>query len=322
MASTPLVSIVVPCYNYGRFLTDSLGSILSQTYQNWECIIVDDGSTDNTKEISLQFATKDNRFRYIYQKNLGLAGARNTAFKNALGEYIQLLDADDMLESEKLALQIPILENNQGIDLIYSNMLLFSYEEGEKKYTTFKLRAPVASGKGEKLINSLIIDNFFLPGCTLFRKKLYEQVGFFKPDMGGLEDWNYWFRAALVGCEFYNDTRPGTHLLVRVHGNNMSANHSKMEKGRIKARQDLMSVMKQLELENKLNLSPSYIAKTYKLHKALLNRDQARFNMFYDNLFAGTKNVLKHAYYSGKPYYAFYDAAYWVKERIKRRFKR
>jgi glycosyltransferase involved in cell wall biosynthesis len=322
MAISPLVSIIIPCYNYGRFLNDSLGSILSQTYQNWECIIIDDGSTDNTKEIALQFTLKDARFKYIYQNNLGLAGARNTAFKHALGEYIQLLDADDMLEKEKLALQVPLFEIHPEIDLIYSNMLLFKHESIEREYTTFKFKVPVASGKGEQLINSLIFDNFFLPGCTIFRRRLYEQVGYFKPDMGGLEDWNYWFRAALVGCIFYNDSRPGTRLLVRVHGNNMSANHKKMEKGRIKAREDLMSITKELEIKGKLNLSPFYVAKTNKFHKALLNRDQARLNLFYDNVFKGVRNAIKHAYYSGKPYFALYDAAYWIKERVKKNWKR
>lgn len=75
---TQLVSIIVPCFNQAHFLPETLDSLLNQTYQNWECIIVDDGSTDDTKKIAEEYEKRDDRFRYIYQENKGLPGARNT----------------------------------------------------------------------------------------------------------------------------------------------------------------------------------------------------------------------------------------------------
>ncbi|RYX81126.1 glycosyltransferase family 2 protein, partial [bacterium] len=92
-----LVTIITPCYNYGKFLAEALDSLLLQTYSNWECIIVNDGSIDNTDEVALQYTAKDQRFKYINQKNGGLPNARNSALKIAQGKYIQLLDADDLL---------------------------------------------------------------------------------------------------------------------------------------------------------------------------------------------------------------------------------
>src|SRR5207253_2681441 len=92
------------------------------------------------------------------------------------------------------------------------------------------------------LISGLVEDNFFLPGCTLAKKSLYEDVGPFKKGIEGIEDWHYWYRAALLNKEFYHDTRPGTSLMVRIHGSNASSHRFKMLRGRIKARVDLMAL--------------------------------------------------------------------------------
>src|SRR4051812_48468776 len=98
----PLVSIIIPSYNYGRFLAQTLDSVLAQTYTNWECIIVDDGSKDNSGEIAAAYEQKDTRIRYIYQQNQGIATTRNTGLQNIKGDYVQYLDADDMLPPEKI----------------------------------------------------------------------------------------------------------------------------------------------------------------------------------------------------------------------------
>jgi glycosyltransferase involved in cell wall biosynthesis len=107
-----LVSIIVPCYNYGYFLPETLDSILAQSYTKWECIIVDDGSTDNTKDVATTYLITDQRFRYIYQNNRGLSAARNTGIKLSKGSYIQFLDADDLLQEKKLESQICFLEQH------------------------------------------------------------------------------------------------------------------------------------------------------------------------------------------------------------------
>jgi len=101
MSDRVRVSVVVPTHNYAHFLPVALDSVLAQTYRDWECIIVDDGSTDDTAAVADVYVRRDPRFRYIHQANRGLAGARNTGVRNARGDGIQFLDADDRLLSPK-----------------------------------------------------------------------------------------------------------------------------------------------------------------------------------------------------------------------------
>ena len=91
------VDVIVPCYNYARFLPEALESVLAQTHQDWECIVVDDGSTDDTYEVARRFGERDARIRAVRQDNAGPAAARNHALRLGSGEYVQLLDADDKL---------------------------------------------------------------------------------------------------------------------------------------------------------------------------------------------------------------------------------
>src|SRR3989442_11796350 len=112
-----LVSVIVPSYNYGRFVGQALESLRAQTYPRWECIVVDDGSTDNTDAIVTAFAENDSRIKYIRQENQGLAAARNAGIVHSAGEYLQFLDADDLLESEKLERHVEFLEQHAEIDI-------------------------------------------------------------------------------------------------------------------------------------------------------------------------------------------------------------
>ena len=96
------ISIIVPCYNQAQYLDECLQSVLEQTYENWECIIVNDGSPDDTEVVAKKWLEKDNRFQYLYKKNGGLSSARNAGIKQAKGVYIQLLDSDDLLQKDKL----------------------------------------------------------------------------------------------------------------------------------------------------------------------------------------------------------------------------
>src|SRR5690606_40203485 len=101
----PLVSIIVPCYNYGHYLLETLNSVKSQIFKDWECIIIDDGSTDPTAEVAREATRIDRRFRYYYQENKGLAAARNSGILRSRGEFIQFLDADDFISPNKLRSQ-------------------------------------------------------------------------------------------------------------------------------------------------------------------------------------------------------------------------
>lgn len=100
----PLISVIVPCYNQAQFLDECLQSVLEQTYQNWECIIVNDGSPDNTEEVALEWTKKDVRFIYLKKDNGGLSSARNAGIEKAKGEWILPLDCDDKIGNQYLEL--------------------------------------------------------------------------------------------------------------------------------------------------------------------------------------------------------------------------
>lgn len=117
----PLVSVIIPCYNQAHFLTDSVGSLIAQTLDDWECIIVNDGSPDDTRAVVTSLMQQDRRIRYVEQENCGLACARNTGLNHAHGHYIQFLDADDLIAPDKLQLQFDALRGLNGLALCYSD---------------------------------------------------------------------------------------------------------------------------------------------------------------------------------------------------------
>lgn len=110
-----LVSIITPCYNGARYISETINSVLAQTYENWEMIIIDDGSVDNSAEIVAEFCKISDKIRYVKQENAGSAAARNNGISLAEGQYIALLDADDLWEPEFLATQIEFMKEKNAI---------------------------------------------------------------------------------------------------------------------------------------------------------------------------------------------------------------
>lgn len=187
---TPLVSIIVPCYNYGHYLVEALDSVISQTYKEWECIIVNDGSTDHTEEVALSFCELDNRFKYIFQENQGVVAARNSALQIAKGKYILPLDGDDKIHSRYIEKGIEVLENNEVVKVVYCRAAYFGELTGEVVLKPFTLE-------------NLLIRNMIF--CTaLHRKADSDKVGGYNPFMNkGLEDWDYWISILKDGGEAY-----------------------------------------------------------------------------------------------------------------------
>ena len=117
----PVVSIIVPAYNADRFINETIDSILKQTYDSWELIIVNDGSTDKTKEIIGKYISSDSRIRIINQSNKGVSIARNTGIENAQGQFIALLDADDLWLEDNLKEKVNLLLSNAKPDFVFSD---------------------------------------------------------------------------------------------------------------------------------------------------------------------------------------------------------
>lgn len=160
----PKVSVIVPCYNQAAFLPKAIASLHAQTLGDWECIIVDDGSTDNTAEVAANIALNEPRVRLVQQTNGGLAAARNAGLIQAKGEYIQFLDADDTIAPEKFKQQVELMER-EGLDISYT---AFCYDMDGKHTPTRSvrlnlLRILVSWGLGASVpIHSFLYRNSFI----------------------------------------------------------------------------------------------------------------------------------------------------------------
>ena len=137
---TPLVSIIIPTFNRTHLIGETLDSVLAQTYQNWECLVVDDGSTDNTAELMATYIAKDSRFQYHHRPKDRLPGgnaARNYGFEKSKGAYIQWFDDDDLMVAEKLELKVAVLIKN-NVDFVISKTKYFNKKNGNFKNYDFE----------------------------------------------------------------------------------------------------------------------------------------------------------------------------------------
>ncbi len=128
--TTPLISIIVPCYKQAHFLKESLQSVLEQTYGHWECIIVNDGSPDNTGKVATEWCRKDARFKYLYKENGGLSSARNVGIEASKGTFILPLDADDLLHKNYLKYLVPVLKGDQKLAIVTPYSIFFEGNVG------------------------------------------------------------------------------------------------------------------------------------------------------------------------------------------------
>ncbi|HUZ93198.1 MAG TPA: glycosyltransferase family A protein [Candidatus Paceibacterota bacterium] len=191
-----LVSIIIPSYNTERYIKEAVDSALAQTYKPVEIIVVDDGSTDNTKQI-LEPYLKQNSIIYIYQQNGGLAAARNTGIRASRGEYIALLDADDIFMPEKIAKQAAYLEANPQCDISYCDLWHFWDDEPEK---LLKLNYTYYSGAD--VLPHLLEKSFIAPLSAVFRRSVFDRFGMFDEHFRRSEDLELWTRFAYGGANF------------------------------------------------------------------------------------------------------------------------
>ena len=186
--SSPLISIIVPCYNQAQYLDECLQSVLDQTYQDWECIIVNDGSPDDTEEVAKKWLDKDVRFKYLHKENGGLSSARNAGIEIAEGEWILPLDCDDKIGNRYL--ELAEKEFDKDYTVIYCEAEYFGAKSGNWKLPNYSLK-------------NLAEENIIF--CTaFFQKKNWEKVGGYDENMKhGLEDWEFWISLLKNGDEVY-----------------------------------------------------------------------------------------------------------------------
>ncbi|MHC5768216.1 MAG: glycosyltransferase family 2 protein [Nostoc sp.] len=185
----PKVSIVIPAYNSLKFLPETMESVFKQTFKDFEVLVVNDGSSDDTEHWVSQIA--DPRFKLITQENQGLSGARNTGIAHASGEYIAFLDADDLWEPTKLEKQVLCLEENSEIGLVYTWVALID-ENGNFTGRVFKNYAE--NDVWHKLIEHNIVES---GSVAMVRRQCFDTCGVFDRNLRSfVEDWDMWLRIA------------------------------------------------------------------------------------------------------------------------------
>jgi glycosyltransferase involved in cell wall biosynthesis len=187
----PKVSVIIPLYNGKKYILETLNSVLNQTFKDFEVIVIDDGSKDNSKEVLEKYL---DRIRYIYQENSGSpAAAKNRGIKESKGEFLAFMDQDDLWQADKLAKQVKILEKDQKIGLVATNTLVFDSQTKEIKG---KAWAKVSKMSAEQTRKRLLQGNFIVTSsAVMVRKETIEGKGF-DENMRLADDYELWFRIA------------------------------------------------------------------------------------------------------------------------------
>jgi glycosyltransferase involved in cell wall biosynthesis len=181
-----MISVIVPCFNMEDTVVQTLESVLSQTYPDWECVVVNDGSTDGSEEKIRAFIEIDPRFRLINTKNSGVSAARNTAVAHSSGHYLFPLDGDNYIHKDCLKICVAEFEKRSDMKLVNTEAELFGGETGLWNLPDFDYKT---------MLKYNMVDN-----SSLFLRQDFDRVGGYRLNMvHGLEDWDF-FIALLYGC--------------------------------------------------------------------------------------------------------------------------
>jgi glycosyltransferase involved in cell wall biosynthesis len=205
------ISIAIPAYNSEFCLRETLESALNQTHPAHEILVVDDGSTDRTEEVARSFG---DRIRYIKQQNQGIAGARNTAIKEATGDWIAFLDHDDLILPTKLEKQLAIIEANPDLVVVYS-AFTYLYTDGTTKL--------IPAFPSAKLWPALRYRTPILPSTSIIRRSALQEIGGFV-QLYCVDDWNMWFRLIRRYSASAFKVHPEGLTMYRWWRNNISGN--------------------------------------------------------------------------------------------------
>lgn len=188
-----LVSVIVPCFNQDTYLNEALDSVYKQTYSNWECLIIDDGSTDDTSVIAKNWVNKDNRFKYFFQENNGVSSARNLGIKKAKGEYLQFLDSDDLLHKNKISESLNQIKNKGKDDqeIVVTNFKMLSPDSKKILPPFCTLKEEFFTLEG--FLFKWNIDFSIQIQCGFFSSSLFNKIKF-PENLSAQEDWLVWIQ--------------------------------------------------------------------------------------------------------------------------------
>lgn len=217
--TSPLVSVIVPTYNCAHYLEAAVESVFGQTYSALECIVIDDGSTDQTNEILAKLANRFPTLITAAKTHRGPSLARNMGLQLCSGDFVCFLDADDVFLPDKIARQVQFLDTHPEVGLVYSDYLVVS--EDLHPLAVFVAELP----RELDPLDAFCYRNWFNPSVTLLRRTVIDRVGGFDPNLLVAEDWDYWIRCATIARISY---LAGTVALYRQHSNQLHRDHLRM----------------------------------------------------------------------------------------------
>lgn len=214
LPSEPKVSIIIPNYNREELIAKTLKCLLNVKYNNWECIIVDDGSTDNSVSIIQGFCNTDNRFLLFANKKSGLSAAKNFAIHQSSGKYILPLDSDDLIHPNYIPEAVQIMENSTNTKLVYCKGKYFGSKHGRWKLAPYSFLQ--------------LISQNCLPNTSLFRRADFDKTLGYNTLLTINEDWEFWISLLETGGEVYRI--PKYYFFYRKHaGSTITNNRDKKE---------------------------------------------------------------------------------------------
>lgn len=214
----PLISIIIPTYNRGYLINETLDSILVQTYENWECIIVDDGSTDNTNKIVAEYIKKDSRFKYHQrpeERKKGANTCRNYGFELSRGQYINWFDSDDIMLKDKLKIQYEGLVNSK---FNFSVCQTLVFEKNVSNVLGLRHQKIISDNSLLDFVNH---DIAFLTQAPLFKVKFLKDKGLkFDENLHAAQEWEFICRLLYYSPDYHTEKKP--LVLIRRHQNSIT----------------------------------------------------------------------------------------------------
>lgn len=248
-----LVSIIIPCYNQAKFLPETLQSVLKQTFCNWECIIINDGSPDNTHQIAQEWVNIDNRFKYLNIKNSGVSNARNKGIQVSKGNYIQFLDADDILEQDKLLMQVKYLDEEKFVDIVYSSSRYFFCNNKSDLFAVHHsgVIPTIDISKEDKNQKEVLLKKNVCTICaSLYRKEIFSKIQFKNVIY---EDWLLHIECSFNGYVFHFERFEKATSFIRMTNQSQMLLHGQEQDRKVHFNNEIANMIENFDFKSKLN---------------------------------------------------------------------